>query len=122
MDQPLIEIWRELICGMHDTCVLFKYGTCVIGNHPETDPVARAKSLLRQFGPIIGEGPSSDYAVYESPAGPGWLVTSPDDNLMTHVGPEEVGYEATEEQVGRFGRAKRARDAEELVVIHVQTK
>jgi hypothetical protein len=50
------------------------------------------------------------------------VVTSHHDDILTYVGPHEVGQpDLSDVVVGLVGRGKRDQDARELEIIHVRT-
>lgn len=52
----------------------------------------------------------------------GWVVTCHHNDILTLVGPDEVGRDAEDLAVGLLGRSKRGQDAEGLRVLHVEDK
>jgi hypothetical protein len=120
---PLIEFWRTIIIGEQKSWVLFKHGTCVILREPAADLSAQALVLMREWGPVQVGTSAGDFNVIDPVHAPGWVVTSHHNDIMTYVGPDEMGQPNPGDLfVGLFGREKRDRDAHELEIIHVEEK
>jgi hypothetical protein len=120
---PLIEIWRTVIIGRQKSWVLFRHGTCVILREPEADLSTQALALMREWGPVQVGTSAGDFNVIDPVHAPGWVVTSHHNDIMTYVGPDEIGQPNPGDlYVGLFGREKRDRDAHELEIIHVEEK
>jgi hypothetical protein len=120
---PLIEFWRTIIIGEQKSWVLFKHGTCVILMEPAADLSAQALVLMREWGPVQVGTSAGDFNVIDPVHAPGWVVTSHHNDIMTYVGPDEMGQPNPGDLfVGLFGREKRDRDAHELEIIHVEEK
>jgi hypothetical protein len=120
---PLIEIWRSIIVGDQKSWVLFKNGTCVVLMDPEADLSTQAVSLMKEWGPVHAGCSAGDFATIDLTAAPGWVVTSHHNDILTYVGPDEVGHsDASDVVVGLLGRGKRDQDALELEIIHVEDR
>lgn len=120
---PLIEIWRSIIVGDQKSWVLFKNGTCVILIEPEADLSGQAVALMKEWGPVYGGCSAGDFRTITLTNAPGWVVTSHHSDILTYVGPDEVGQPgATDLFVGMLGREKRDLDARELEIIHVEDR
>jgi hypothetical protein len=120
---PLIEIWRTVIIGRQKSWVLFRHGTCVILREPEADLSTQALALMREWGPVQVGTSAGDFNVIDPVHAPGWVVTSHHNDIMTYVGPDEIGQPNPGDlYVGLFGREKRDRDAHELEIIRVEEK
>ncbi len=118
----LIATWRGALGDLGKSWVLFEHGTCVILMEPADDLAAQAMELLRDWGPVHAGASFGDFGVIELPAG-GWAVTGHHPDILTHVGPAEVGPDETSDlSVGLLGRSKRDQDAEDLRVIHVEDR
>jgi len=120
--EPLAEVWRRIIVGEGKSWVAFEDGTCVILMEPEPDLAAQAKRLLAEWGPVHAGTPSADFSVIPLQDDPGSVVTCHHPDILTHVSAEEAGGDASEVAVGLLGREKRARDARELRVVHVEDR
>ena len=121
-DEELIAAWRGIINGPEKSWVLFGNGTCVILMRPQADLAEQARELLREWGPVQAGTPSGDFATIELDAG-GWAVTGHHNDILTYVGPDEFESEDPGDMlVGLLGRSRRAQDAEELRVIHVEDR
>ncbi len=120
---PLIDIWRSIILGSGKSWVLFKHGTCVIFVTPEADLPGKAVELMKGWGPVHAGGAAGDFGVIKTSDAPGWAVTSHHNDILTYVGPDEVGGDSASDLiVGLTGREKRNEDAQELEIIHVEDK
>lgn len=118
--ESLIRTWRSIIRGEGKSWVLFANGTCVIPMEPEADLAAQAVGIMREWGPVHAGSPAGDFSVVDLDGHPGWVVTCHHPDVLTYVGPEEVGEDPAEVAVGLLGRSKRDQDAEELRVVHVE--
>jgi hypothetical protein len=120
---PLIEIWRSIILGDQKSWVLFKNGTCVILMEPEADLSTQAVALMKKWGPVHAGCSAGDFGTINLTNALGWVVTSHHNDILTYVGPGEVGQpDATDLVVGLLGRGKRDQDARELEIIHVEDR
>jgi hypothetical protein len=121
-DEQLIAAWRGIINGPEKSWVLFGNGTCVILMQPQSDLAEQARELLREWGPVQAGSAAGDFGTIELEAG-GWAVTGHHNDILTYVGPEEFESEDPGDLlVGLLGRSRRAQDAEELRVIHVEDR
>jgi hypothetical protein len=119
----LVAAWRGVIDGPEKSWVLFENGTCVVLTVPVDDLAARATALLREYGPVYPGSSFGDFSTIELEDGRGWVVTCHHNDILTYVGPDEVGPEhANDLVVGLLGRSRRGKDAEELKVIHVEDR
>ena len=123
--QLLIQVWRDLSAapGHAQTAgawALFEHGTRVTLPEPEADPAAQAAALLDQFGRVQIGTNTADFNVFPLENGLGWLVTCYHPQIVTYVGREEAAPHTDEIFAGLMGRSKRAQDAEERRVIHVE--
>lgn len=122
MNDALIDVWRRIIVGDDKSWVLFENGTCVILTQPTADLSAQAIQLIQEFGPVHVGTPAGDFNTLRLENGPGFVVTCHHPDILTYVAEDEVGDEPEDLVIGLTGRAKRAQDAESLVVIHVEDK
>ncbi len=118
----LVEAWRDTINGPGKSWVLFQNGTCVILMQPEADLAGQATALLREWGPVHAGSSFGDFNVVTLDNGRGWVVTCHHSDILTMVGPDEVGPDAADVMIGLLGRSKRGQDATELQVLHVEDK
>ncbi len=119
----LIEIWRTIIVGPEKSWVLFKNGTCVILMEPEADLAPQAVALMKEWGQVYPGCSAGDFGTIDLDNAPGWVVTSHHNDILTYVGPEEVGAESLSDLVvGLIGRGKRDQDAQQLEIIYVEDK
>src|SRR5271166_324662 len=118
-----VEAVRKITTTTLRPWVLFRHGTFV-GPLPQTEDAAvGACDILRAAGPIRIGSPGGDFKVYpmHRDGWPGWLVTFDHPKLATIVMPEELDESSPSPvRVGIFARGKRALDAKELVVVHVE--
>jgi methyltransferase (TIGR00027 family) len=98
--------------------VLFRNGTYVVFTEATEDMSARASDLLREWGPVHPGSPAGDFAVMALHDAAGWIVTCHHPDVLTYVAPDETPDPPTDLAIGLLGRAKRALDAQELVVAH----
>jgi hypothetical protein len=125
MPDPLIETWRRIIVGDEKSWVLFEHGTCVVLMKPEQDLAKQAIDLMKEYGPVIVGTPAGDFNVIALKDHPGWVVTSHHPDILTYVAPDEVnkaGLGSDDMMVGLIGRSKRAQDAEELDIVHIEDR
>lgn len=120
--QQLIEAWKETINGPEKSWVLFENGTCVILMNPEKDLAAQATALLKESGPVWPATPHGDFGTITLENGRGWVVYCHHNDILTFVGPDEVGPDSEDVVIGLYGRSKRGQDADELQVIHVEDR
>jgi hypothetical protein len=118
----LIEAWRDTINGPGKSWVLFESGTCVILMEPQADLAAQATELLREYGPVHAGSSFGDFSTITLEDGRGWVVTCHHNDILTFVGADEAGPDTQDVVVGLLGRSKRAQDAEQLRVLHVEDK
>jgi hypothetical protein len=119
----LIETWRATLSGLDKAWVLFEHGTCIVFTEPGPDLTARAKAILREFGPAADGSEAGDFAAtVPLPDGRGWLVAGHHSDIATFVSRDEVAPGTQDADIGRLGRAKRERDIKELRVLHVEEK
>lgn len=122
MNDELVQVWRSIIIGDDKSWVLFENGTCVILMEPEGDLAAQAIELLAEWGPVHPGSPAGDFSTIDLENHDGWVVTSHHNDILTYVGPEQAGEDASDLSVGLYGRSMRGQDAEALTVIHVEDK
>ncbi len=122
-DAELIEAWRATLAGLDKSWVLFENGTCIVFTEAVSDLTAQAKAVLRDFGQT-DEGPdNSDFAAaIPLDDGRGWLVAGRHSDVITLVSRDEVAPAASDATIGRIGRAKRAKDKDQLRVLHVEER
>jgi hypothetical protein len=90
---------------------------------PETDLATQAIALMKEWGPVHAGCSAGDFATIALVNAPGWVVTSHHDDILTYVGPDEVGQsDANDVVIGLIGRAKRDQDAQGLDIIHLEDK
>lgn len=118
----LIEAWRATINSPDKSWVLFENGTCVILMEPKADLATQATALLQEFGPVHAGSPFGDFSTITLEDDRGWVVTCHYNEILTFVGPDEVGPDAADVVVGLLGRSKRRQDAEQLRLLHVEDK
>lgn len=117
-----IEAWRGIIHGPGKSWVLFENGTCVVLTEPGDDLAGQATALLREWGPVHPGSSFGDFGVIALDDGRGWVVTGHHDDILTLVGPDEVGPGSPDVVIGLCGRFKREQDAEDLRVVHVEDR
>jgi len=119
-----LEIWRKILTHK-PKFVLFSNDTIVV-----TDKKERAVELMKQWGPVVVGTSSGDFNVIALDDDLGWVVTYDHEDILTYVGADDFndgGKELKTSEdyevrvaVGLTGRGKRALDAEELNVVHVE--
>ena len=122
MNDELVQVWRSIIIGDDKSWVLFENGTCVILMEPEGDLAAQAIERLAEWGPVHPGSPAGDFSTIDLEKHDGWVVTSHHNDILTYVGLEQAGEDASDLSVGLYGRSMRGQDAEALTVIHVEDK
>jgi hypothetical protein len=122
MADNLVETWRAIIVGDDKSWVLFQNGTCVVLVKPEADLAAQATAIMKEWGPVHAGSPAGDFSVVTLAEQPGWVVTCHHPDVLTYVGPDEVGADPSEVLIGLVGRGKRDQDAEGLAVLHVEDR
>ena len=121
MDQEqLISVWRTSLNSRERSWVIFEHGTCVVLMQPKGDLAEEAQDLLREWGPVHAGTTSGDFSTITLDNGLGWVVTCHHNDILTFVGKSEVGEAPNDVSVGLLGRTRRAQDAEELHVVHVE--
>jgi len=118
--KELIQAWRSTIADTHKSWVVFENGTCVILMNPETDLVKQATTLLRDWAQPYTGSPSGDFGTITLTNGLGWAATCYHNDILTFVGMDEVEQDAGGLRAGLLGRSKRAKDAKDLRVVHVE--
>ena len=119
----LVEAWRSVTRGLETPWVLFANGTCVFLREPEAELARQATELLREWGPVHAGTPAGDFNVHGLRDPPGWVVTCHHADVLTCVAPGDVDPDgASDLMVGLLGRSKRAQDAGELRVLHVEDR
>ena len=128
MKNDLVSVWQTIILGDNKSWVLFENGTCVILTTPEVDLIRQAKGILAKWGIFGTASALGDFSPVKLSAHPGWVVTFHHPDILTYVDPEEIESEKLKTSeipmellVGLIGREKRASDAEEMNVIHVES-
>jgi hypothetical protein len=58
---------------------------------PEADLSVQALALMKEWGPVHAGGSAGDFGTIDLTNAPGWVVTSHHNDILTYVGPEEVG-------------------------------
>ena len=102
--------------------VLFENGTYIIFDDLNgiSDVQQEAIRLMKEYGPVSPGGPSGDFGVTHLNKTEGWVVSGHGYGMYTYVHPSELNQSAPDDSaIGLFGRSKRARDAKNLKIIHV---
>ncbi len=119
--EMLVGVWQRLLADPHKSWVLFEHGTCVVLTAPDGELAEQATEILAEFGPARAGSSAGDFGVIDLKDVEGWVVTGHHNDVLTHVGPDEL-VDASEVAVGLFGRSKRHQDGIELHVVHVEDK
>ena len=123
MLDSLVDVWRQIILGDDKSWVLFQHGTCVILMRPEQDLAAQATAMMKEWGPVHAGSPAGDFSTITLSDRPGWVVTGHHPDMLTYVGPEEVGeQDPSDLVVGLLGRSKRNQDGEDPQALHVEDR
>ncbi|MFI5862216.1 hypothetical protein [Streptomyces sp. NPDC051546] len=117
--EMLIDVWRRILVNPRASWVLFEQGTCVVLTAPDGELAGQATAILREFGPVHAGSSAGDFGAIELKDAEGWVVTGHHNDVLTYVGPDEVG-DPSELTVGLCGRSKRHRDGTDLRVVHVE--
>ena len=114
----LVARWRAAINEPDKIWAVFAHGTLVaLPPHTREEAEAQAVDFLAKHGPVTDDLRSSAAQAVALPDDLGWAVASHHE-LLTYVAPEEAEGDA--EAVAGQGLAKRARDAAELRVVHIE--
>lgn len=119
--QNYIALLREIVTS-EASWVLFENGTTVFLPGNSGDLAIAATEILREHGPVQVGTAAGDFAVIEFDDGVGWGVTFAHPDLLTLILPSEMSANPSELMIGISGRAKRGDDAENLRVVHVETR
>jgi hypothetical protein len=115
-----VDIWKGILEHSGASWVLFSNGTCVIVREPGKDLAAQARAILLDWGPVAAGTPYGDFTVQHLKSSPGWLIGCHHPDILTHVGPDEVGPASSDVKIGVAGREKRRQDARDPKVVHVE--
>jgi ribA/ribD-fused uncharacterized protein len=99
--------------------VSFLFGTCVVLPSAEGDLADQACAILAEHGPVQVGTDRGDFGVHGMPDDFGWLVSGAHPDVLVRVAPA-TAEGSSELVIGLVGRQNRDRDAESLVVVHVQ--
>ncbi|MFB6516953.1 hypothetical protein [Streptomyces sp. NPDC056401] len=119
--EMLIDVWQRILVNPRASWVLFEQGTCVVLTAPDGDLAEQATDILKGFGPVHAGSSAGDFGVIDLEDTEGWVVTGHHNDVLTYVGPDEVG-DPSELAAGLCGRAKRHQDGTDLHVVHVEDK
>lgn len=114
-----IHFWCTLLADSYTTWVLFRHGTCVVGEVEGTradDPAARAAAFLARYGPVQAGTDAGDFDVVAAPGGR--LVTFYRPEMLGYVSHADVPPEQDDLLAGVVGRARRDADAKAPRVAH----
>lgn len=102
--------------------VLFRNGTIVVSKEPMPNEALadHARALLEEHGPVHAGTPAGDFQVVDLPDGIGWAIGSHIPEILTLVLTLEIERPVPPIRIGLLGRSKRAADAEERLVVHVE--
>eukprot|EP00694_Reclinomonas_americana_P002796 EC788668.1.p1 GENE.EC788668.1~~EC788668.1.p1 ORF type:complete len:150 (+),score=41.52 EC788668.1:42-491(+) len=108
--------------------VLFTHGTLVWWKHKDLEKGADLQSaaveMLREYGPVYPGSSFGDFSIEELDDDRGYLVTCHRDEILTLMLNGDHGLVSAQGggdmMTGLIGRSRRATDAEELKVVHVQ--
>jgi len=117
----LIETWREILEAGITRWVIFKHGTIVICRNPDVDIKEYAIELMRTMGVVIPGSSHGDFNVTRLEEVPGWVVHYHHEDILSYVSPEELDEQNSPDMlIGLIGRKKRANDAQELEIVHIE--
>ena len=123
MANTLVQTWQRLLQFDPRPWVVFENGTCVVLADPEDNIEVQAQRILAASGPDGAHPAPSEMNVVTPYEMPGWVVSGHDPNVLVYVGFGEAGSPDTKkEDVALAGRAKLAKDAETLAIIHVEER
>lgn len=125
LETELINHVRLSINPKFQDWVLFKNGTYIIFDNPDTIPVLEkeALNLMAAFGPVCIGTQSADFDVTDLNKTEGWIVSGHGYGMYTYVSPSEIKSNITDiAAIGLLGRAKRDLDAENPIIIHINRK
>jgi hypothetical protein len=117
-----VDVWRSILVKS-TSWVLYKNGTCVILKDVAGNLAEEANKIMKQYGPVYPGSPAGDFTVMSSREVAGWVVGSHHRDILTYVGPEEMGAKpSSDAEIGLIGREKRHRDSQELQIIHMEDR
>jgi len=118
----LNEIWRMILREDIKRWVIFRHGTVVVCTNPDVDIREYAIDLMKKMGIVIPGSSHGDFEVARLDDILGWTVHYHHPDILSYVAPEEVeSPDAPDIVIGLIGRKKRAIDAQELEIIHVES-
>jgi hypothetical protein len=117
----LNEIWKKILGEEITRWVIFKHGTIVTCRNPEIDCREYATDLMKTMGPVWPGTSHGDFNVNKLEDILGWVVQYHHEDILNYVGPEELDTpDSPDFMIGLIGRKKRADDAQELEIVHVE--
>jgi hypothetical protein len=94
---------------------------------PENAPVLAddelaeaAREFMREYGAVVPGSSSGDFSSFPVKGNLGWLVRYANDGFFNLVRARDCPERPHEVTIGLAGRARRARDAAELDIVHIE--
>jgi len=125
IETELLNHVRLSINSKFQDWVLFKNGTYIIFDNPDTIPdlESEAIKLMVEFGPVYTGTSAADFDVTDLNKTEGWIVSGHGYGMYTYVSPYEIKSNITDiTEIGLLGRAKRDLDGKNPVVLHINRK
>lgn len=125
LETELINHVRLSINPKFQDWVLFKNGTYIIFDNPDTIPdlESEAIKLMASFGPVYIGTPAADFDVTDLNKTEGWIVSGHGYGMYTYVSPNDINSKTPDiTTIGLLGRTKRDLDGKNPVVIHINRK
>eukprot|EP01087_Luapelamoeba_hula_P024168 TRINITY_DN9104_c0_g1_i1.p1 TRINITY_DN9104_c0_g1~~TRINITY_DN9104_c0_g1_i1.p1 ORF type:complete len:161 (-),score=39.45 TRINITY_DN9104_c0_g1_i1:53-535(-) len=144
-EKKLVELTRKIMVVPTTSWVMFSHGTLVFFYasrvRPTDDLAAQAKSIMKQYGPVVVGSSAGDFAVIPfdykwEKLSLGWGVNYENHHLdiMTVILVDDLVEDAAslkdgerpsglnDVMIGMLGRGRRDKDSETLRIIHIEDK
>lgn len=121
--QELLGHVKQAIISSYRNWVVFKHGTYIIFDSIEgiTDVQAEAVRLLTQHKPKRPADKNWDFKITELNNTVGWSVFGNGYGIYTYIHPLEVSMHPNPQELGAYGKAKRALDEANPEIIFISS-
>ena len=121
-----VSMYKRILPPNH-RWVVFRHGTAWVLEESSpaisaADVESEAVANLGEHGPVLVGSSAGDFNPLPLKGGLGWLVCFSPEGMFTALLPQECPVPPDPLRIGLMGREKRARDAAELEVIHVEVR